>query len=247
MKIIVHADAEGAARAGARIVAEVVRRKPNAVLGLATGHTPLELYGELIRMHREEGLDFSRVTTFNLDEYRDLPPGHPASYHAYMEKNLFRHINVPGQNIHIPDGRAEDVPAFCEVFEESIRKAGGVDLQILGVGTNGHIGFNEPSSDFRSRTHLARLTESTRRDNAFAFENSETTPPHAITMGLGTIMDSRSILFLALGERKAQIVADAVEGPVTEMVPASVLQGHPDVTVILDEPAASRLRRVARV
>lgn len=247
MKIFVQLNEEGVARAGARMVANVLRRKPGAVLGLATGNTPLALYRELIRMHREEDLDFSGVTTFNLDEYRGLPPDHPASYHAYMEENLFRHINVPKQNIHIPDGLAGDVPAYGTAYEEDIRKTGGVDLQILGIGTNGHIGFNEPGSDIRSRTRLTELTESTRRDNAFAFEKGEAVPTHAITMGLGTIMDSRLILLLALGAHKAQAVADAVEGPVTPKVPASVIQGHPDVAVILDEPAASRLRHMARV
>lgn len=243
MEIIIQPTAGAASRVAARIVAKLLHEKPHSVLGLATGNTPLGLYRELVRMRREEKLDFSRVTTFNLDEYVGLAPDHPGSYHSFMGENLFRHINVPKQCVHIPDGLAKDVPHFCKQYEESIREAGGVDLQVLGIGTDGHIGFNEPGSSLASRTRIKTLTPQTRRDNASFFGSEDKVPYHVITMGVGTIMESRQLLLLAFGERKAQAVAAACEGPITAMNPASILQMHPVAKVVLDEAAASKLTK----
>lgn len=244
MEIITQPNAEAASIVAARIIAQLVRRKPDAVLGLATGSTPLATYRALVHMHRTEGLDFSRVTTFNLDEYVGLPAEHPQSYHAFMEEHLFRHLNVPRDRIHIPDGLAADVPEECAGYEAAIVAAGGIDLQILGIGTDGHIGFNEPSSSLASRTRIKTLTAQTRQDNARFFGSAAEVPLHVITMGVGTIMDARQVLLLAFGERKARAIADAVEGPITAMNPASILQMHPVAKCLADEPAAAQLARL---
>ena len=244
MEIIIQPGPKAGSEIAARIIGRLLREKPDAVLGLATGSTPLLLYGELVRLHREERLDFSRVTTFNLDEYVGLPPDHPQSYQTFMRENLFHHINVPKERIHIPDGMAQDIPSFCREYEERIRAAGGIDLQVLGIGTDGHIGFNEPLSSLASRTRIKTLTEQTRRDNARHFGNEGQVPHHVITMGIGTIMDSRMCLMLAFGLKKAQAVAGAVEGPITAMNPASILQMHPVAKIVLDEAAAQRLIKV---
>ena len=241
MEIIIQRTAKEASVLAARIVAKVIRHKPKPVVGLATGTTPLELYKELIRMHREEGLDFSNVTTFNLDEYVGLPPEHHSSYNAYMHRHLFNHINLKPENINIPNGMVEDIPAFCEEYERKIKKAGGIDVQILGVGSDGHIAFNEPTSAFSSRTRIKTLTEQTQRDNAYFFSADEDVPIHVITMGIGTILDAKSCILLAFGEKKADAEAKLVEGPMTTMVPASGLQMHPDAKIIVDEPAGSKL------
>ena len=243
MEIIIQPNAEEASMIAARHVARLVRDKPNAVLGLATGSTPLMMYHELVRMHREQGLDFSGVTTFNLDEYVGLPPEHPASYHAFMWENFFRHINVQRERVHIPDGMSSHVPAFCRKYEEAIVAAGGIDLQVLGIGADGHIGFNEPSSSLASRTRIKTLTAQTREDNAKAFGSADKVPFHVITMGVGTIMDARHVIILAFGEKKAEAIAGAVEGPISAMNPASILQMHPVTTCIIDEGAATKLRR----
>ena len=244
MEIIIQPSAEAASLIAARHVAHLVRDKRNAVLGLATGSTPLAMYQELVRMHREQGLDFSGVTTFNLDEYVGLAPEHPASYHTFMWENFFRHVNVPREHIHIPDGMTGHVPAFCHKYEDAIRGAGGIDLQVLGIGSDGHIGFNEPSSSLASRTRIKTLTAQTRRDNARFFSMPEDVPLHVITMGVGTIMDTRQVLLLAFGERKAKAIAEAVEGPISAMNPASILQMHPVAKCIIDEAAATRLSRL---
>lgn len=241
MEIVIQPTAEAASFIGANIIANLVREKPDCVLGLATGSTPLTMYRELIRMHREHGLDFSRVTTFNLDEYVGLDPHHPQSYHAFMWENLFNHINVPREQIHIPNGQAKDISAFCREYEESIHRAGGIDLQVLGIGSEGHIGFNEKTSSLASRTRIKTLTEQTRRDNARFFGSPDDVPMHVITMGVGSIMDTRQVLLLAFGAAKAQAIADAVEGPLSSMNPASMLQMHPVAKALLDEPAASKL------
>jgi len=243
MRVIITKDYDEMSRKAARLIAEQVRRKPNSVLGLATGSTPLGTYRELIRMHREEGLDFSKVITFNLDEYYGLAPDHPQSYHYFMFENFFKHVNVNPKNIHIPDGLAKDVRAFCKEYEEEIKRAGGIDLQLLGIGRDGHIGFNEPGSPLMGRTTLVALAEETIKDNARFFKSEDEVPRLAITMGCGTIMEARRILLLANGENKAEAIAATVEGPITSQVTASVLQMHPDVTVIIDEAAASKLKR----
>jgi glucosamine-6-phosphate deaminase len=229
-------------QAAARFVAAAVRKKPQVTLGLATGGTPLGMYRELIRLHREEGLDFSQVVTFNLDEYVGLPADHPQSYHVFMQSQFFNHVNIDPRNIHIPDGTVQtDVERYCAAYEEQIRKAGGIDLQILGIGTTGHIGFNEASSSLSSRTRVTALAEQTIDDNRRFFPPGEKVPQCAITMGLGTILDARKILLLASGPHKARAVASAIEGPLTASVTASVLQLHPDVTVLLDREAAEQL------
>ena len=244
MEIIIQPTAHAASVIAARLIARQVREKPDSVLGFATGSTPIATYQELIRLHRVEGLDFSRVTTFNLDEYVGLNATHPASYHAFMDAHLFSHINVPRERIHIPDGMAADVPAECARFEAAIRAAGGIDLQLLGIGSDGHIGFNEPSSSLASRTRIKTLTELTRANNARFFDGDLTNVPlHCITMGVGTIMETRAVLLLAFGAGKAQAVAEAVEGPITAMNPASILQMHPVAKCLMDEPAASRLKK----
>ncbi|MDZ4815663.1 MAG: glucosamine-6-phosphate deaminase [Verrucomicrobiota bacterium] len=244
MEVIIKQDAEAASLLGAKLVASVIRKNPSSVLGLATGSTPLKLYKNLIEFHKKEGLDFSSCTTFNLDEYVGLSPDHPSSYHYFMNENLFRHINVPQKQVHIPDGQTQDVPLHCLEYETKMRQAGGVDLQILGIGTDGHIGFNEPSSSLSSRTRIKTLTEKTLTDNASFFKSGETMPHHVLTMGIGTIMEAKSCLLLAFGEKKADIVAQMVEGPITSMVPASALQWHRSATVIVDEAASTKLKRL---
>ena len=243
MEIIILPNAQEASEVAARLVARHVREKPGSVLGLATGSTPCNLYQELARMHSANGLDFSSVTTFNLDEYIGLDPAHPASYHRFMEENLFAHVNISSERRHIPDGLAENVPAYCDAYEKAIRDAGGIDLQILGLGSDGHLGFNEPGSSLASRTRIKTLTERTRSDNARFFVDGRDVPHHVITMGLGTIMESRMCLLLAFGKAKAKAVAASVEGPVTASVPGSLLQFHPRAKVLLDADAASSLAR----
>ncbi len=239
MEVIIAPSAGEASAEAARIAAGLIRTKPDAVLGLATGSTPLRFYAELVAMR----LDFSRVTTFNLDEYAGLAPDHPQSYACYMREHFFSKVNVPPERIHIPEGLARDIPAHCEAYEARIREAGGIDLQLLGIGSGGHIGFNEPSSSLGSRTRLKTLTEQTIRDNARFFASPEEVPRHVITMGVGTILDARRCLVLAFGERKAAAVAETVEGPVTASVPASALQFHASCTLLVDEEAAARLKR----
>jgi glucosamine-6-phosphate deaminase len=243
MEIIILPTAAEASEVAARLIARQVREKPGSVLGLATGSTPCKLYQLLARMHREDGLDFSKATTFNLDEYVNLDPTHPASYHQFMEENFFSHVNLRRESVHIPDGMVADVPAHCAEYERAIHKAGGIDLQILGLGSDGHLGFNEPGSSLASRTRIKTLTERTRSDNARFFTGAQEVPHHVITMGLGTIMESRMCLLLAFGKGKAQAVAASVEGPVTASVPGSLLQFHPQVKVLLDAESASSLTR----
>ncbi|MFC1596863.1 glucosamine-6-phosphate deaminase [Planctomycetota bacterium] len=229
-------------RAAAQTVASTLNSKPNAVLGLPTGSTPLSLYKELIRMHKEEGLDFSQVTTFNLDEYVGLPNNHPQSYHRFMNESLFKHINIPPQNVYIPSGTTDNYEAFCQWYEQRIVDCGGIDLQVLGIGSDGHIAFNEPTSSLGSRTRIKTLTKQTIDDNARFFDNPDDVPVYAITMGVGTILEARRIILLAAGEGKAEAIAEAIEGPVTSMCTASALQLHPDTSFFLDGDAASGLK-----
>ncbi|UCH62850.1 MAG: glucosamine-6-phosphate deaminase [Fidelibacterota bacterium] len=237
----IRADYDAISIEGARIVAELVRKKPDCVLGFATGSSPLKLYQELIRMHREEGLDFSKVTTFNLDEYVGLPPSHDQSYHYFMWENLFKHINVDSRYVHIPAGMADDIEEQCEWYEERIDEVGGIDLQILGIGENGHIAFNEPGSSLGSRTRIKTLTEKTRQGNARFFGSMDQVPKYAITMGIGTIMEAWRLLLLASGKKKAQAIKDTLEGPISAMVPATIVQMHQHATLLIDEDAASML------
>ncbi|RLF99699.1 MAG: glucosamine-6-phosphate deaminase [Thaumarchaeota archaeon] len=242
MRVIITRDYDEMSKLAAKMIADAIRSKPNLVLGLATGETPIGCYRELVRMHKEEGLDFSQVVTFNLDEYLGLPPSHEQSYHHFMYVNLFNHINIKKENIHIPNGVAENVEEHCREYERMIKEAGGIDLQLLGIGRNGHIGFNEPGSPFDSRTRVVKLAEMTRRDNARFFKSIDEVPTHAITMGLATIMEAKKIILIASGKNKADAIAKSVEGPKTTAVPASILQDHPDCTFIIDKDAASKLK-----
>ena len=241
MEVIIQPNKEAAASLVARIVAHDLRANSHLVLGLATGSTPLGLYKELIRMHKEEGLDFSKVTTFNLDEYVGLPPEHDQSYHYFMNENFFKHINLDRRFIHIPQGMAKDIDAFCTWYEQQMHSCGGIDLQILGIGANGHIAFNEPGSSLGSRTRIKTLTGTTRLDNARFFANPEEVPKYAITMGVGTIMDARELMLLANKSGKADAVKASVEGPITATCPASIIQMHRSAFVLLDKDAASKL------
>ena len=243
MEVIIRENPDAMGKLAAELIAEVIRRKPKCVLGLATGSTPLPTYKELIRLHKQEGLDFSRVTTFNLDEYVGLSPEHDQSYHFFMWENLFKHINVNPKNVHLPDGMAKDIPAFCRWYEEQIVKAGGVDIQLLGIGSNGHIAFNEPGSSLGSRTRVKTLDDRTRQDNARFFKSMDEVPKYAITMGIGTIMDARQLILLASGAGKTDAIIKTCEGPITAMVPATVVQLHPKATIIVDKAAAAKLTR----
>src|SRR5262245_40360711 len=242
---------EDIARLTADAIGTLIRSKQEvgqqAVLGLATGSTPVGIYRELIRMHREDGLDFSDVVTFNLDEYYPMQPDSIHSYHRFMWENRVDHINIPAENVHIPRGDLprEEVEAYCRGYEKAIREAGGIDYQILGIGKTGHIGFNEPGSGRESRTRLVALDTITRRDAAADFFGEENVPTEAITMGVATIMNAREIALIATGEHKAVIVRRAVEGDISPDVAATYLQQHPDVTFYLDDAAAADLTRVS--
>jgi glucosamine-6-phosphate deaminase len=242
MLVILKRDADEISRQAAQLVASAVRKNPSLTLGLATGSTMVAVYQELVRLHKAGSLDFSQVVTFNLDEYLGLAATHPQSFHHFMQEHLFAHININPRNIHIPDGTVSgDYDKYCASYEEAIHQAGGIDLQLLGIGRNGHIGFNEPTSSIGSRTRLKVLEKETIDDNAKFFAPGEESPQCAITMGIGTILEARKILLLATGTPKAAAVTKSIEGPVTSAVPASALQLHPDVTFIIDDPAAAQL------
>jgi glucosamine-6-phosphate deaminase len=243
MEVIVQPDAERAALLTAMLMAKQLRDVPGAVFGLATGRTMERVYAQLVRMHRNEGLDFTRCRTFNLDEYIGIPASSGNSYRHYMNEHLFRHVNIAPANTHLPDGMAADVKSACREYERRIRDCGGIDLQLLGIGVSGHIGFNEPLSALRSRTRDKALTPETLRQNAPMFGGDVARMPRrAITMGVGTILEARKALVLVTGPEKAEIVARAVEGPITSMISATAIQLHEDCCVIVDEAAAARLK-----
>ena len=241
MKIIRTKDYADMSRKAANIISAQVIMKPDCVLGLATGGTPVGTYEKLVERYNEGDLDFSEVTSVNLDEYRGLPKEHPESYWSFMHKNLFDKVNIRPEAIHLPDGTNPDAADACKKYNEIIHSVGGIDLQLLGLGPNGHIGFNEPGTPFGLGTHVVELTARTRQDNARFFASLDEVPTHAATMGVKTVMHARAILLLAFGSAKAEAVRAALMGPVTEDVPASVLQLHPDVTVFCDEEAAKLL------
>jgi glucosamine-6-phosphate deaminase len=241
MEVIIQPSAMDAAHLAARIIADLVRRKPHAVLGLATGATPPATYAELVRMQQRGELDLRRIITFNLDEFVGLDEYHRCSCHRYMKEHLFDPIGLPRTQIHIPPALASDVPAACHAYEQSIAAAGGIDLQLLGIGPDGHIGFNEPTSSLASRTRIKTLAASTVTAQQAIF-GDDPVPRHVITMGIGTIRDARHCVLVATGAHKADAVARTVEGPVSAMVPASALQHHPETTVIVDEEAAVKLK-----
>ena len=241
IKVIVCQDKQEVAKVAADIFAQAIREKPDIVLGLATGGTPVGMYKELIRMHKEKGLNFNRVISFNLDEYVGLSGDHPRSYRYFMNENLFNHININKLNTHVPDGKAEDSQISCQKYEEDIKATGGIDLQLLGIGSNTHVAFNEPGSPRDSRTRIINLTENTIKDNARFFEDESEVPRKAVTMGIGTILEAKKIILLATGSNKADAVAKSINGSVNPGAPASFLQNHPDCTFIIDTEAAAGL------
>jgi glucosamine-6-phosphate deaminase len=244
MLLILKQNSDEIGREAARVVAHAVGRNPALRLGLATGSTMVGMYQELVRLHRKEQLDFSRVVTFNLDEYLGLPSDHPQSFHHFMRQNFFAQVNVTPGNIHVPDGSVRrNYQQYCADYEQAIQNAGGIDLQILGIGRNGHIGFNEPTSSLGSRTRLKVLSKETIEDNRKFFAAEEEIPQCAITMGIGTILEAKRILLLASGSSKATAIAKAIEGPLTASVTASALQLHGDVTFIVDREAGAQLKQ----
>ncbi len=243
MEVVISPNSALASKRAAKVVANVIRNKADCVLGLATGSTPLELYKELINMHKNEGLDFSKVRSFNLDEYIGLPPDNDQSYHFFMYDNFFRHINIKLENTRVPNGMAKDVIKHCADYERQIREAGGIDIQVLGIGSDGHIAFNEPGSSLVSRTRAKSLTQETLDDNARFFGGDvKKVPTNAITMGIGTIMEAREIVLLAFGLGKANAVEKMVEGPVAAIVPASILQMHGNAKVFFDDDSSTQLK-----
>lgn len=241
MKLIRTKDYSDMSRKAANILSAQIILKPDSVLGLATGSTPEGLYAELVRRYQAGDLDFSRISSVNLDEYRGLSPENDQSYRYFMQTKLFSHVNIRPEATFVPDGLEPDAKRACARHEEAIRSLGGIDLQLLGLGNNGHIGFNEPASVFEKETHCVNLTQSTIDANARFFASKEDVPTQAYTMGIRTIMHARKILVVVNGEQKADIVAKAFFGPVTPEVPASILQMHPDVTVVGDEAAFAKL------
>jgi glucosamine-6-phosphate deaminase len=243
MEVIIRTDPDAVAELTCRLIAARVRAKPELVLGLATGRTMERVYNRLVARHEKEGLDFSKCRSFNLDEYIGVPPEDERSYRFYMNHHLFSRVNVNLANTHVPDGMATDLRAGAAHYEQLIRDAGGIDVQLLGIGEAGHIGFNEPLSALMSRTRDKALTPLTRRQNAEMFGGDpDQVPKRAVTMGVGTILDARELLLLATGKAKASILAKAVEGPITAMISASAIQLHPHCKVIVDEDAAGELR-----
>jgi glucosamine-6-phosphate deaminase len=242
VEVIIRPDAEAASELVARMIARELRANPQLVLGLATGRTMESVYAKLVRMHREAGLDFSLCRTFNLDEYVGVPASDRHAYRHYMNHHLFMQVNIDLRNTYLPDGTAADLEAECARYEALIERFGGIDLQLLGIGRAGHLGFNEPLSALRSRTRVKALAPATLAQNAPLFSDPASMPRRAVTMGVGTILECRRCLLLATGQEKAEIIAKAVEGPITAMISATALQLHAHCTVIVDEVAASQLR-----
>ncbi|HEY7886440.1 MAG TPA: glucosamine-6-phosphate deaminase [Cellvibrionaceae bacterium] len=241
MKVIILPDAAAVAVYGANLFKQLLHNKADAVLGLATGSTPLALYQQLIELNKSRAISFKQVTTFNLDEYLGLADDHPQSYRQFMNQHLFEHVDINLNNTHVPAGNAADPHTACIDYEKAIHRAGGIDMQLLGIGRNGHIGFNEPSSSLASRTRIKTLTRETINDNARFFSEDEYQPHLSITMGIGTILDSKKVVLLATGDNKAQAVKAMIEGPLTAACPASALQMHPEASIIIDNAAASAL------
>ena len=239
MNIIVVKDYNEMSYQAAQLITEQITKKRNTVLGLATGSTPEGMYKELINLNQEDKVDFSEVITFNLDEYYGLSPEHPQSYCFFMWTKFFKHINIKKENIHLLNGITENVNKECKQYEDLIKKSGRIDLQVLGIGDNGHIGFNEPDISLNTQTHLVNLTTKTIQANSRFFNNVQEIPKQAITMGIGTIMRARKIILLANGKRKARVIERTINSPITTKVPASVLQLHNDVTIMVDQEASS--------
>lgn len=244
MDIIITPDYDAMSEEAARRVREACLEKEDLVLGLPTGNTPVGLYARLAAFHERGELDLSKVTTYNLDEYVGLEAGHPQSFARFMNDHLFSRVNIPKENIHLLPGTGDNLDKACRKYEKSIKKAGGIDLQVLGIGADGHIAFNLPGSSLGSRTRLLTLTRNMTKELAPHFEKESDAPRFCLTMGVATILEARSIILIANGRGKAASVARAIEGPVTSAHPASALQLHPDVTFILDEPAAAELKNI---
>ena len=243
MEVVISTSSDEAGTLAANAISELLRLRPEAVLGVATGSSPLIIYDELGRRVAQRSLSLARAQAFMLDEYVGLPADHPQRYRNVIRDEFVDKVDIDPANVHGPDGLAADLESACEAYERAIADAGGVDLQILGIGTDGHIAFNEPGSSLASRTRIKTLTSQTRRDNARFFEgNIEAVPQHCLTQGIGTILEARHIVLVASGRRKAEAVHQLVEGPVSAMWPATALQLHPHVTVFLDTAAASRLQ-----
>ncbi len=243
MEVIIFKDQQTASKKISAFIKAKLQKKKGLVLGMATGKTPLNLYEELIKKYEKGMMDFKDVSTFNLDEYYGLNSEDKNSYCYYMRENLLKKINIDQENCHIPNANSQDVPAHCLQYEQKIREKGGIDIQILGIGSEGHIGFNEPASSLVSRTRMKTLTQQTIKDNSIYFDDKKSVPIHVITMGLGTIMEAKEILLMAFGDSKSEAILNTVEGPLTSMVPASILQMHPKATIVLDEKAAKQLKR----
>ncbi|WP_350342679.1 glucosamine-6-phosphate deaminase [Proteinivorax tanatarense] len=242
MRIIIEKDYESLSKKASLLVASQILLKPDSVLGLATGSTPLGMYKNLIEMYKRNEVDFSKVTTFNLDEYYGLSPDHPQSYNSYMKNNFFDHINIPPFKCHLPKGNAKNVVTECYTYEDKISKCGGIDFQVLGIGENGHIGFNEPDDSLNVLTNLVDLRSQTIEANSRFFESSCQVPKQAISIGIATIMKAKKILLLASGENKAEAIAQMTSGHVTTKVPASLLQTHQDLILLVDEQAGKLLK-----
>lgn len=242
MEVVIVQDATAGGELIAAAIAALLRRKRDALLGVATGSTPLPIYKALAAQVAAGSLDASGARIAQLDEYVGLPPGHPESYRSVVLREVVAPLGLTENSFFGPDGTAEDVQAACEAYDRALAEAGGVDLQLLGIGTDGHIGFNEPCSSLASRTRIKTLTRQTREDNARFFDSIDEVPHHVITQGIGTILEARHLVLLATGEGKAEAVAQTVEGPVAALVPASALQLHPHATVVVDEAAASKLK-----
>jgi glucosamine-6-phosphate deaminase len=238
MEIKIFDDYNKLSEEAAKIIVDRVKRKPNLILGLATGSTPLGMYEQLINFYREKRVSFSKVVTFNLDEYYPISKDNPQSYHYFMWENFWSKVDLKIENVNIPNGNPTDVLQECREYEQKIKEAGEIDLQVLGIGENGHIGFNEPASSLSVNTHLVDLTEDTINVNSRFFNNPDEVPKQAITMGIGTIMKAKEIILLASGDKKANAIKETLNGTINTRVPASILQAHPRVTVILDKEAA---------
>ncbi len=243
MEVIIKSNYDAICDEATSILHEAWKKKPGLVLGLATGSTPLGVYSRLIKLFRQGKMDFSQIQTFNLDEYLGLEEDHPRSYAFYMDSNFFSHINIPRENIHRLSGRPKEIEAHCHDYEKLIRKVGGIDIQILGIGRNGHIGFNEPTSSLSSRTRVKTLMKETVEDNARCFAEDEMVPRFVLTMGIGTLMEAKHIVLMSSGIKKQEAIRLTVEGPVTASVPGSVLQLHPDVKLIVDEESSGLLSK----
>lgn len=241
MNVVVVKDYQELSVRAATIVAKQITKKKNTVLGLATGQTPVGMYQELIKKFQKGEIDFSQVVTFNLDEYYGLPPEHPQSYNYFMWNTFFRHINIPKENVYLLNGSTKNIEKECQHYEYLIQKSGGIDLQILGIGDNGHLGFNEPAIGLNSKTHLVNLSEETIRANSRYFKDIKEVPRQALTMGIGTIMKAKKIILLASGRKKAPVIARTINGPVSTEVPATVLQLHSEVTILIDKEASCKI------